>query len=59
MAEESRLVVPLTRYVLREACARLGGKGGGQPHLAQGSAPVTDLEHVNTVLAGLMANGEL
>jgi len=50
---------PDVAALLREACARLGGKGGGQPHLAQGSAPVTDLAHVNTVLAGLMANGEL
>ena len=40
--------------LLREACAQLDGKGGGRPHLAQGSAPVTDAGHVKAVLAGLL-----
>jgi alanyl-tRNA synthetase len=37
--------------LLREACMRLGGKGGGQPHLAQGSAPATDLARVDAVMS--------
>lgn len=40
--------------LLRETCARLGGKGGGQPHLAQGSAPETDVYRVEAVLAELL-----
>lgn len=40
--------------LLREACAQLGGKGGGQPHLAQGSAPATDVARVEEVLASLI-----
>lgn len=44
--------------LLREACAQLGGKGGGQPNLAQGSAPVTDAAHVNAVLASLSSSLE-
>lgn len=39
-------VVPL----LRDSCDRLGGKGGGRPHLAQGSAPVTDPQRVSAAL---------
>jgi alanyl-tRNA synthetase len=39
--------------LLREACGRLGGKGGGQPHMAQGSAPVADPARVEAVLAEL------
>ncbi|NLE43580.1 MAG: alanyl-tRNA editing protein, partial [Chloroflexi bacterium] len=35
---------------LREACAQLGGKGGGQSHMAHGSAPTSDLQQVETVL---------
>ena len=42
--------------LLREACTQLGGKGGGQPHLAQGSAPTTDVAHVNAVLASLSSS---
>jgi len=42
--------------LLREACAQLGGRGGGRPHLAQGSAPATDVAHVNTVLDGLLSS---
>lgn len=40
--------------LLREACAQLGGKGGGQPQLAQGSAPTTDVTHIEAVLADLV-----
>jgi alanyl-tRNA synthetase len=40
--------------LLRDACAQLGGKGGGRPHLAQGSAPATDVAHVNAVLDSLV-----
>jgi alanyl-tRNA synthetase len=42
--------------LLREACARLGGKGGGRPHLAQGSAPAADVDHVEAVLSGLLSS---
>jgi alanyl-tRNA synthetase len=40
--------------LLREACAQLGGKGGGQPHLAQGSATETDLTRVCAVLSNMI-----
>jgi alanyl-tRNA synthetase len=40
--------------LLREACARLGGKGGGQPHLAQGSAPAADSVRVDAVISDLI-----
>ena len=40
--------------LLREACAQLGGNGGGRPHLAQGSAPATDTPCVEAVLVGLL-----
>jgi len=39
--------------VLQEACRMLGGKGGGRPHLAQGSAPGTDVARVRSVIADL------
>jgi len=39
-------VLPL----LRDCCERLEGKGGGRPHLAQGSAPVTELWRVREAL---------
>jgi alanyl-tRNA synthetase len=39
--------------LLQEACGQLGGKGGGRPHLAQGSAPPADVAQVKTVLSGL------
>jgi alanyl-tRNA synthetase len=42
--------------LLREACAQLGGKGGGQPHLAQGSAPTIDLSRVETTISGILEN---
>jgi alanyl-tRNA synthetase len=44
--------------LLREACDQLGGKGGGRPEVAQGSAPATDLGHVQTVLFDLQARWE-
>jgi alanyl-tRNA synthetase len=39
--------------LLQKACGQLGGKGGGRPHLAQGSAPPADVAQVKTVLSGL------
>lgn len=39
--------------LLRQACAELGGKGGGQPHLAQGSAPETEVSRVESTLTEL------
>ncbi len=42
--------------LLREACAQLGGKGGGRPHLAQGSTPATDVAHARAMLAGLLSS---
>jgi alanyl-tRNA synthetase len=38
--------------LLREACAQLGGKGGGQPHLAQGSAPASDFGYTVILVGG-------
>jgi alanyl-tRNA synthetase len=40
--------------LLREACGQLGGKGGGRPHLAQGSGTETDLTRVCAVLSGMV-----
>jgi alanyl-tRNA synthetase len=40
--------------LLRTACQALGGKGGGQPHMAQGSAPLADRERVEEVLIDLV-----
>ena len=40
--------------LLRKACGQLGGKGGGQPRLAQGSAPVADVGRIETILAELL-----
>jgi alanyl-tRNA synthetase len=40
--------------LLREACTQLGGKGGGQPHLAQGSGSETDLTRVCAVLSDVI-----
>jgi alanyl-tRNA synthetase len=45
--------------LLREACAQLGGKGGGRPHLAQGSAPATDIPCIEAVLVNLLPSLEL
>jgi alanyl-tRNA synthetase len=42
--------------LVREACERLGGKGGGRPDLAQGSAPATDVERVEAVLASVLSS---
>jgi alanyl-tRNA synthetase len=39
--------------LLRGACAKLGGKGGGRPHLAQGSAPPVDVTRVRQVMLEL------
>jgi alanyl-tRNA synthetase len=40
--------------LLRDACAQLGGKGGGRPHLAQGSAPAADVAYVTAVVDSLI-----
>lgn len=40
--------------LLRETCAALGGKGGGRPQAAQGSAPTTASEQVHAALADLL-----
>jgi alanyl-tRNA synthetase len=40
--------------LLQEACGQLGGKGGGQPHLAQGSGQETDLARVCAVLSDMV-----
>jgi alanyl-tRNA synthetase len=39
--------------LLGRACEQLEGKGGGQSHFAQGSAPATDLSRIEEVLEGL------
>jgi alanyl-tRNA synthetase len=44
--------------LLREACSRLDGKGGGRPQVAQGSAPATELGNVQKVLSDLHASLE-
>jgi len=36
--------------LLRSACAALGGRGGGQPHFAQGSAPLADRARIEQAL---------
>jgi alanyl-tRNA synthetase len=47
---------PDVAALLREACTQLGGKGGGRPNLAQGSAPATDAAHARTVLTNLLSS---
>lgn len=42
--------------LLREACAQLAGKGGGRPHIAQGSAPPTSPVRVAAVLQGMLSD---
>jgi alanyl-tRNA synthetase len=37
--------------LLRAAVSELGGKGGGRPSFAQGSAPLADRERVEEVLS--------
>ena len=44
--------------LLREACSQLGGKGGGHPRLAQGSAPATGPDRVRAVISDLLLNVE-
>jgi len=41
--------------LLQEACAQLDGKGGGRPQVAQGSAPGTTVDQVESVLSSLEA----
>ena len=42
--------------LLQAACEHLGGKGGGQPHLAQGSAPAADRASIDDTFDRLIAN---
>jgi alanyl-tRNA synthetase len=41
--------------LLQKACGELGGKGGGRPQVAQGSAPRADRETIESVLRDLKA----
>ncbi|HDQ73390.1 MAG TPA: hypothetical protein ENN19_15050 [Chloroflexi bacterium] len=41
--------------LLQEACAHLDGRGGGRPHLAQGSVRETDLNRIREVLNGFLS----
>ena len=40
--------------LLQQACQRLGGKGGGRPNVAQGSAPATPLGDIKDLLEELL-----
>jgi alanyl-tRNA synthetase len=42
--------------LLREACVRLEGRGGGRPQAAQGSAPATDPSHIEAVMSDLLSS---
>ncbi len=42
--------------LLRETCTQLKGKGGGRPHLAQGSAPTTDTAHARAIITDLLSS---
>jgi alanyl-tRNA synthetase len=42
--------------LLRDACTQLGGRGGGQPNLAQGSAPTADVDRVEAALASALSS---
>jgi alanyl-tRNA synthetase len=42
--------------LLNDVCGRLGGRGGGQPGMAQGSAPTTDVARVETALADSLSS---
>ncbi len=42
--------------IVQAACARLGGRGGGQPHLAQGGAPATDRAQVERLLEEIVTD---
>ncbi len=44
--------------LLQQACRRLGGKGGGRPDVAQGSAPATPLSDVKDLLDELLTELE-
>ncbi len=45
---------PDVNALLQKACARLDGKGGGRPHLAQGAVQESNIHHVRQVLNGLL-----
>jgi alanyl-tRNA synthetase len=40
--------------LLQEACARLDGRGGGRPQVAQGSAPAAEASEVERILEDLL-----
>ncbi len=42
--------------LLREACAELGGRGGGRPRAAQGSAPATGRSRIEAVMSDLLSS---
>lgn len=42
--------------LLQHACAQLGGRGGGRPHLAQGGGPPVGVARVEAVLADLVSS---
>jgi len=44
--------------LLQPICSALNGKGGGQPHLAQGSAPPADRGQVEAALQAVMSDLE-
>ena len=54
-AEDADLDV---NQLLQQACSRLGGKGGGRPHIAQGSAPRASTSEVRHILDELTASLE-
>lgn len=42
--------------LLRETCARLGGRGGGRSQAAQGSAPATEPSQIEAVMSDLLSS---
>jgi alanyl-tRNA synthetase len=42
--------------LLQDVAKRLGGKGGGRPFLAQGSAPASEPDDVEAVLVDLVVS---
>jgi len=41
--------------LLKEACQQLDGKGGGQPHLAQGSTQLHDIARIEAVFSNVIS----
>lgn len=44
---------PNVAKLLQEVCQQLGGKGGGRPHLAQGSTSLNDVARVESAIASV------